>query len=73
MGERGLGIHASALDGLQQLTVGLELQLAFEEVIAVGIDIALLEGVPLFLDLEDLGLLNHFVLVLGREAADGHQ
>ena len=73
LGERGLGIRTATLEGLQQLAIGLELQLTVEEVIGVGIHVALLEDVLLFLELEDLGLLNDFVLVLGREAADGHQ
>ena len=71
--EGGLGVRGSALDGLQQLSVGLELQITLEEVIGIGVHVTLLEDVLLFLEFEDLGLLHHFVLVLGCEAADGHQ
>ena len=49
------------------------LQLTVEEVIGERVHAPLLEDVLLLLELEDLGLLHHFVLVLRREAADGHQ
>ena len=73
LGERRLGIGAASLDSLQELAVGLQFQLTVEEVIGVGIHVSLLENPLLFLEFEDLGLLDDLVLVLGCEAADGHQ
>ena len=73
LGEGGLGVRGSALDGLQQLAVGFELQLAREEVVGIGVHVPLFEDLLLFLEIEDFGLIYHFILVLGRQAADRHQ
>ncbi len=73
LGKRRAGVHGAALYGFHELAVGFQLELAFEQVEGVGVGVALLEDLLLFLELEDLGLLHHFILVVWREAADRNQ